>query len=146
VLHRKPPKPIFYDNFSPGQCRYCGEAILDAKGKLRIRANWHAGCLEAYKTIYWPAHTRKAVWKRDHGQCAHCPTKADSIRGNWHVDHIKPLIEAKGDLDYWRMENLATLCVECHTIKTSAEATARAAARRAALASIHETSTNSESE
>jgi len=50
----------------------------------------------------------------------------------WHVDHIRPLWEQKGkrfdeiDLDYWREDNLQTLCTECHTKKTSAEAAERA--------------------
>lgn len=134
MRYRKPPKPIHYDNFAPGQCRFCGEPILKPNGNLNTRAFWHkTGCLQAYKAMYWPQETRKAVWKRDRGQCASCPTKFDSIRGAWHVDHIKPLIEAHGDLDYWRMPNLCTLCVPCHTSKTSAEATARAAARREQL-------------
>ena len=50
------------------------------------------------------------------------------------MDHIKPLIEAQGNLDYWRLGNLQTLCTDCHVKKTSAEATARAEARKAAKA------------
>jgi 5-methylcytosine-specific restriction endonuclease McrA len=46
------------------------------------------------------------------------------------MDHIVPLIQANGDLQYWRLPNLQTLCTPCHTIKTSREATERAAARR----------------
>jgi 5-methylcytosine-specific restriction endonuclease McrA len=50
------------------------------------------------------------------------------------MDHIKPLIEAQGDLSFWQMGNLQTLCHPCHTAKTSSEATERAAKRRAAKA------------
>lgn len=46
------------------------------------------------------------------------------------MDHIKPLIEANGNLDYWKMNNLQTLCRSCHTKKTSEEATKRAEKRR----------------
>lgn len=46
------------------------------------------------------------------------------------MDHIKPLIEANGNISYWEMPNLQTLCIKCHTAKTSAEATQRAADRR----------------
>jgi 5-methylcytosine-specific restriction endonuclease McrA len=46
------------------------------------------------------------------------------------MDHIKPLIEAQGNLDYWRLTNLQTLCHDCHKKKTGAEATARAVARK----------------
>jgi 5-methylcytosine-specific restriction endonuclease McrA len=52
------------------------------------------------------------------------------------VDHILPLIEAQGDLDYWRLPNLATLCVPCHIKKTSREATDRAQRRRDQLTNI----------
>lgn len=45
------------------------------------------------------------------------------------MDHIKPLIEAKGDITYWHLENCTTLCHQCHKKKTGSEASARAAAR-----------------
>ena len=54
----------------------------------------------------------------------------------WHVDHIKPLWEQKGkrfediDLNYWRENNLQTLCTKCHSEKTSEEATKRAKMKR----------------
>jgi hypothetical protein len=138
VLHRKPPKPIHYDNYLPGQCRFCGEGIFNEKtGKLKTRANWHPACVKAYKAIYWPAETRKEVWKRDKGQCARCPTKLEKLKSAWHVDHIVPLIEAQGDLSYWRMGNLCTLCIPCHKLKTSEEATARAEKRRKDLAMLN---------
>lgn len=105
--------------------------IVNQYGKLKIRANWHPSCLEVYKTIYWPTHTRKVVWRRDQGQCAKCGVESPRKGGGWHVDHVQPLIEAQGDLDYWRLSNLETLCVPCHKTKTAAEATARAAQRRA---------------
>jgi 5-methylcytosine-specific restriction endonuclease McrA len=137
VIHRKPPKPIHYDNYMPGQCRFCGEGIFNEKtGKLKTRANWHPACVKAYKALYWPAETRKAVWLRDKGQCAHCSVKLEKKGGGWHVDHIKPLIEAHGDLDYWRLPNLQTLCHPCHFKKTGEEATARAARRREQLAAL----------
>jgi len=50
----------------------------------------------------------------------------------WHVDHIKPLWEQKGkrfkeiDLNYWKENNLQTLCFECHASKTKKEAGLRA--------------------
>ncbi len=132
-IHRKPPKPIYYDNFTAGQCRYCGDMILKKDGSIKTAANWHKGCLEAYKQLHWSSHTRKAVWRRDNGLCAECGSRSPTPKGPWHVDHIKPLVEAHGDIDYWRLDNLQTLCVPCHKLKTSSEATARASARRAAL-------------
>lgn len=131
MKHRLPPKPIHYDNARPGQCRFCGDMIVTPAGKIKTRANWHPYCLEIYKTIYWPAHTRKVVWKRDQGRCAKCDAVSPRKGGGWHMDHVQPLIEAHGDLDYWRLPNLETLCVPCHKAKTAGEATARAEARRA---------------
>jgi 5-methylcytosine-specific restriction endonuclease McrA len=129
VLHRKPPKPAAYEA-KPGTCRYCGNPLLDEQGRIRKRASWHKDCLEEFKIIYWPAETRKAVWKRDRGQCANCPTICDGFEIPWEMDHRKPLIEAKGNIEYWKLFNLDLLCLTCHSKKTSAEATARAAARK----------------
>ncbi len=131
MLHRKPPKPPFYVTAPKGTCRYCGDTLLDKNGKVRTRASWHEDCLEEYKTIYWPGHTRDVIWIRDRGQCAKCPTKFNSKRGEWEVDHIRPLIEANGNIEFWKTPNLMTLCGDCHKKKTAGEATARAAARRA---------------
>jgi 5-methylcytosine-specific restriction endonuclease McrA len=46
------------------------------------------------------------------------------------MDHIVPLIESNGNLKFWKMGNLQTLCKSCHTTKTSSEATERASKRR----------------
>ena len=129
--HRTPPKPPFYDTAVLGQCRYCGLPILDKKGNPKKRANWHPDCVNQYKLIYWPNVTRRAVWARDKGKCAGCGTQC-TRKGpqGWHMDHITPLIEAKGDVRYWQLPNLQTLCHTCHHAKTGAEATARAEARR----------------
>lgn len=131
--HRNPPKPPFYTTAQPGQCRWCGQQILKADGSVNKRANWHPKCVAEYKLIHWPGETRKAVYKRDKGICAKCGHKcARKYSDVWHLDHVKPLIEAQGDLDFWRLPNLQTLCQKCHHAKTGAEATARAEARRQA--------------
>jgi 5-methylcytosine-specific restriction endonuclease McrA len=46
------------------------------------------------------------------------------------MDHIRPLIESLGNIEFWRLSNLQTLCVKCHHAKTGREATARAESRR----------------
>jgi hypothetical protein len=127
--HRAPPKPIYYDTAPKGDCRYCGQPIYKKDGRINLRAGWHKDCIETYKLIYWPQETRKAVWKRDRGHCIGCGTKCGE-RG-WDMDHIRPLIEAEGRIEFWMMDNLATLCHECHKKKTGSEASARAEARRA---------------
>lgn len=126
--HRIPPKPKYYDSAPAGDCRYCGQPIYKKDGKINLRAGWHKECVEEYKLIYWPKETRKAVWNRDRGHCEGCGTKC-GLKG-WDMDHRKPLIEAKGDISYWKLDNLQTLCWECHKKKTGSEASMRAEARR----------------
>lgn len=131
--HRKPPKPPHYDTALEGVCRWCNVPIgVTPRGKPS-KARWHIRCLSEFKLLHWPTKTRQAVWRRDSGKCAGCGTIcAKKGLPKWHMDHIKPLIEAKGDITYWQMGNLQTLCHPCHTTKTSAEATERAVKRRAA--------------
>lgn len=130
MRHRKPPKPIHYDNAAAGYCRFCGEIILTDKGRHNRRANWHKPCVAAYKRIYWPRETRKAVFKRDGGICCDCGLVCDNKSEPWEVDHIRPLYEANGDIDFWKMPNLATRCLDCHKQKSAREAAQRAAARK----------------
>lgn len=35
----------------------------------------------------------------------------------WQHDHIRPLIEANGDITFWQLDNIQTLCHRCHVIK-----------------------------
>jgi len=131
--HRDPPKPIGWNNPTKGTCRFCSEPILNEDGSINTRTYWHPICVIDYKMIYWPGVTRQAVWMRDEGRCAVCSHRC-STRGSdvWHLDHIQPLIESKGNIEFWKMGNLQTLCQTCHKAKTSREATERAAARKAA--------------
>ncbi len=125
--YRKPPKPEHYDTLEKGVCRYCGKDILKASGQVNFRASWHKDCVEEYKTIYWISETRKAVWSRDKGKCAGCGIKCG--KKGWEMDHIKPLIEAHGNIEMWKLPNLQSLCWSCHKQKTGSEASARAEAR-----------------
>jgi hypothetical protein len=132
VKHRKPPKPSHYNTAQPGFCRYCGNGIFRPDGKLKVRANWHPSCLEEYKIIFWPGHTRKAVWKRDRGKCAGCNKTCNRYEEPWQADHIRPLFEnASGDLSWWKLDNIQTLCDACHHSKSAEEARRRAEERRA---------------
>lgn len=129
--HRIPPKPPHFDTAPEGTCRWCNVEIgLTKKGKPS-KSRWHAGCVKEYKLLFWPATTRRAVWARDKGRCHECKTLCDKKGKNgWHMDHIVPLIEANGQLSFWQLGNLQTLCKVCHTAKTSQEATNRATQRR----------------
>jgi hypothetical protein len=133
VEHRTPPKPDSWAHPVKGTCRFCGLAVLNDDGTPNMRTYWHPICVIDYKMIFWPGVTRQAVFMRDAGVCAlcghHCARKGSDV---WHLDHRQPLIEANGDIRYWMMDNLQTLCQMCHTAKTSREAGERAAARKAA--------------
>lgn len=133
VDHREPPKPANWTTPRKGTCRFCQLPVLNEDGTVNTRTQWHPICVVDYQMIYWPAVTRKAVWMRDGGRCAQCGHRCPSRgAGVWHLDHIQPLIEAHGDIRYWQMGNLQTLCQACHIAKTSREAGERALVRRQA--------------
>lgn len=54
--------------------------------------------------------------------------------GNWQADHVIPLWcldeERAKSLVYWGLDNLQTLCPDCHAIKTEREAAQRAKMKR----------------
>ena len=130
MTYRTPPKPEYFDSAPKGTCRWCNQLTgLTPKGKVKT-SRWHNECLKEYQKLFWPSTTRKEVWKRDAGICNSCQAQCDKHNNGWHMDHINPLIEAKGDLTFWQMENLQTLCKTCHINKTSKEATTRASERK----------------
>lgn len=48
----------------------------------------------------------------------------------WEHDHIRPLVEAKGDLSFWALDNIQTLCRACHVQKGKEDNARRRAARQ----------------
>lgn len=129
--HRNPPKPHYYDTVPEGTCRWCNMQIGLTKTGRVSKSRWHKKCYDVYQEIFHTSVTRRAVWKRDTGKCNVCKTQCDrkGING-WQMDHIIPLIEANGDIKYWLLDNLQTLCKPCHKEKTGREATARALLRK----------------
>src|SRR5690242_2186772 len=104
MSHRNPPKPSYYDSVPEGTCRWGNQKIGPTKTGRESRAHWHAECYEEYEVLFHTSVTRKAVWRRDRGKCNSCGTSCDRKGANgWHMDHIVPLIEANGDLSYWRL-------------------------------------------
>jgi len=53
---------------------------------------------------------RKEVFNRDNGFCYHC----GQFDNKWQVDHIVPVSKGGGGCG---LDNLQTLCNECHVIK-----------------------------
>ena len=120
---RYPPKPDSYYTKIEGQCRWCGNMILNEDGTINSRRNWHENCSEEYMFYYHSGATRQKVYERDLGKCNYC----GDISTRWELDHINPLSEQKNvprdemDWSYWSMENLQTLCYKCHKKKSGKE-------------------------
>jgi hypothetical protein len=131
-IYRNPPMPAWFYNAPWGTCRWCNKPILKEDGTINTRRRWHpTGCLHDYLIIADHKYAKRQVKKRDKGICASCG-KYCHYRHEWQLDHIRPLIEAKGDLSFWRMGNLATRCNTCHFLKSAQENSDRAKLRKIA--------------
>ena len=95
----------------------------DKEDTINTRKSWHEDCATEYLLIYHSGEQRAQLWNRDKGICKKC----GYFDLHWEADHIKPLVEQKGvkeeDLDwnYYKLENLQTLCKKCHREKTTSE-------------------------
>ena len=119
--------------------------------EVNKRALWHPHCLKEFFEITRPA---QAVRDRDKGVCAKCglntlkiwnelkrirrqegwaalelaqsrlPFRMDLTRRPWEADHIRPVWESRGELDYFRLHNLQTLCIACHKEKSKLDSCA----------------------
>lgn len=115
----------------------CGDPILKKDGvTINTRASWHPICVTEYRLIHFPNDTRRAVWQRDKGRCYLCGTRVG--RREWELEHIRPLYEAHGDINFWKLDNCGTACVDCHKEKSAREAGERAKKRREAKQNITE--------
>lgn len=134
--HRKAPLPESMKRGRTGWCGWCDKANESTNGKP-TRRSWHPACVKAFKLIHWPAETRAAVWIRDRGICQRCKRDiaaeahakfprgtVESLRAMlpswapaWQHDHIRPLIEANGDITFWHLDNIQVLCHPCHVAK-----------------------------
>lgn len=124
--HRRPPLPHW--NSGRGRCRWCGGATVKA------HVLWHPECVPAYRIATRLADLRRAVFRRDRGQCAYCGAR-HGLRGPWSPDHIVALALLLRDdpaiLDYFGTGNAQTLCRPCHAEKTRADLGQLARLRRA---------------
>ena len=112
--------------YVPGRCRVCGLPVLKSDGSPNRRRMYHRGeawesrnCLEEYSLAEFSSHTKFRVWERDHGKCAACGRQcSDWYKAtDWEADHIVPLVDGGG----FGMDNLQTLCKDCHRTKTAKE-------------------------
>lgn len=104
-----------------GHCKVCGVMIPKADGTPHLGRYY---CGEDCKRLYiiacnsvWP--TRAEVFARDGGRCALCDRICAS--NEWEADHTVALCTvdraAQDAWRYWTLENLRTLCLDCHTRK-----------------------------
>jgi 5-methylcytosine-specific restriction protein A len=121
-------------------CRKCGSEVPDGRRTFCSRE-----CVHEWKLRTQPGYLRAETFKRDLGICAKCgiDTKTERqkdkrlhysrrARGSghlWQADHIKPVVEGGGECG---LDNIRTLCTECHKRETAALANRRAEARKLA--------------
>lgn len=91
-------------------------------------------CVHDYLIASHQGDLRKALKRRDRGVCAECGHTA--LNEGWAADHRVPLWSVPNVVTmaerafYWGLDNAQTLCIPCHTEKTSREAAERACIRK----------------
>lgn len=119
-----------------GWCRLCGEPVLTKDGVPNRRRTWHRGepwetrnCKDEYWLAISSSYAKHRVWERDRGKCSSCDIQCEDWPQSytWEADHVVPLIDGGS----FGLDNLQTLCVDCHKAKTAKEAAERAVRRKA---------------
>lgn len=114
------------------KCRYCGGEIPERRrtfcsGRATRYTRLGFGCVHKWLLRTNPGYARRCVWIRDRGKCAICG-KICLKRGKyWQADHIIPVIEGGADFG---LDNLRTLCTECHKQESAKLAANRAFRKR----------------
>lgn len=134
-------------------CRKCGGEIRKGSGRRTFCSD---ACVVEWKVRTQPEFAAERVLARDRGICALCQRDCEALyrkirickwarrkrrmlelglpayllrrRRYWEVDHIRPVVEGGGSCG---LENLRTLCWECHR-KTTRELGIRRGKIRAA--------------
>lgn len=116
-------------------CRRCGAEVTG-----RRRTFCSAECVHQHRIRTDAAYLRECCWRRDKGICAACGVDAMASKSNrptpwlrtghlWQADHIVPVAEGGGECD---LDNIRTLCTQCHKQATKQLAARLAAARKRA--------------
>lgn len=71
-----------------------------------------------YRTRQW-SHLRQQVLDRDHYLCRYCQAIGKLTPNSKIADHIRPVETFPDDKD--NINNLATICRQCHALKTKFE-------------------------
>ena len=144
------PARLKVDSFGRPLCRCgCGEPV----GKGRRTFAGHQ-CVHEWRLRTDPGYLRDQTFLRDHGVCRKCGLDTErarkSIRGAttpeqrkealkfralgfppgnrtwWNADHIVEVVRGGGECG---LDNIQTLCLVCHKLKTRELAAERAAER-----------------
>lgn len=116
---RRPPMPDSFYHPAPGRCRFCNLPIFNKDGTANGRRTWHRECVDVYLIMSRPQVARREIGKVDKGKCRNCGKKCK--KDEWQLDHIQPLHKANGNLEFWKLDNMQTLCIRCHANKTKEE-------------------------
>lgn len=108
------PSRPFYPCKSPG----CGELVTEPGmcAKHKKPSGWSRAAKDPKRYGYGWTKIRSVAMRRDGGLCQMC-LKADRVTMASEVDHITP-VEHGGTDD---LENLQSLCRDCHKMKTAYE-------------------------
>ena len=131
-IYRTILTPIAEKRIKEKQCPNCGLP----KTEWTRRTDWACCSVDCTKN-FWAEHDKSLTWqgqrfkalKRDNYTCQKCGNKYSTIYkglsgkeieaemdGKLEVDHIKPVSIGGDSLD---LDNLQTLCIDCHKIKTA---------------------------
>lgn len=113
---------------TPGVCDHCGNPLTGR------RTRW---CSDACSVVVFQAHdwnsARRAAKRRDNYRCVTCgatETVDKNLRSSLEVNHIEPRVGRGYGMGCWNhLDNLETLCHDCHVKVTKAQAAARRAAQ-----------------
>lgn len=116
AMPNSPPRPCRHHGCGAlCQDGYCAAHVGDRKIGKFADSNRGSRQSRGYGAE-WDV-TRKRILRRDKGLCQVCLGNG-RYRPAREVDHIVPKFEEGGDGD----DNLQSICVACHKVKTQAEA------------------------
>lgn len=134
------------DPDNPGHylCRYCGKPTIESRRRYYCSDDCYWNCQRAVG--WW--HARRGTFNRDKGICVDCGVKLN-YNGTWDCHHVIPIVDLNclsynitykhedwRDLPEWKksrgfaiiytllahdINNLVTLCSECHKKRHAAK-------------------------
>lgn len=120
-----------------GICARCGrDAVAWARSRHEIHRldQWfiRQEALRLFGPMGWHWSNEAAeAWHRQQLKTfeAHYRLQGSGHSDGWQHDHIRPLMEANGDISFWHLSNIQTLCSACHVQKGREDNARRRAAK-----------------